>query len=76
MTLKRGEKVVENCVCVACSSMFAGDTRPISAERRYDVWRRPISGGGEGTTAPIHPAGSGPGLPLLTREDKTIIYIA
>lgn len=39
-------------------------------------------GGGEGTTAPVHPAGSGPGLPLhkpfilLAGGDVTIGTVA
>lgn len=64
---------------VAHGSMFAGNARPISIEtiRRLTSSRLPgVGGGGEGTTAPIHPAGSGPGLPLSTHESESIMRVA
>jgi len=73
MVLKGGQKVVGNCVCVTCGLMFADSTRPISAEDDSTSGVAPSPRGGEGTTAPIHPAGSGPGLPLSTQ--KRIDYV-
>lgn len=40
--------------------MRTGTRRRVASSRP-----RGAGGGGEGTTAPIHPAGSGPGLPLF-----------
>lgn len=57
-------------------SMFAGDTRDqwlTGTTRRRMASFHPPGGGGEGTTAPIHPAGSGPGLPLRTNA-KLIVH--
>jgi len=48
--------------------MFADNTRPTSAEDDSTSGVAPSPRGGEGTTAPIHPAGSGPGLPLSTQK--------
>lgn len=72
MILKGGQKVAGNCVCVTCGSMFADNTRPTSAEDDSTSGVAPSPRGGEGTTAPIHPAGSGPGLPL----HKPLVFLA
>lgn len=69
MTFKGRRKVVGNRVI--CGSMYADNTRPISAKDDSTSGVAP-SQGGEGTTAPIHPAGSGPGLPL----HKPLIFLA
>lgn len=70
MILKGRRKAVGNCV--VCGSMYAGNTQPISAKDDDSTSGVAPSQGGEGTTAPIHPAGSGPGLPL----HKPFVFLA
>lgn len=68
MTLKGRRKVVRNCV----SLRF--DVTPITHDRYQQRTIRRLASprprAVKGTTAPIHPAGSGPGLPLSTHKSK------